>query len=217
MCQVTKIAHRGYSDIYKDNTMEAFKKAVEREFDMIEMDLQLCKHDIIIIYHDQYIQKKLISDLTIEEIKHIDNDIMTFEEFIYKFDYTKTNLYLDLKGSNKLAEKLHQFIDVHNLQYHNIHFASFNLYHLEILFNFNKSYKLGLITYNHLTNDMLDFMIKKYKLYFVALSWNTLEETSIEYIKSLHVKVYTYTADKPCVLEFIKKYNVDGIVSNIRI
>jgi len=217
MCHVTKIAHRGYSDIYKDNTIEAFKKAVERSFDMIEMDLQLCKHDIIIIYHDPYIKKKLISDLTIEQIKKIDKDIMTFEEFIYKFDYTKIPLYLDLKGCNKLAEVLHNFIDKHNLHYHNMYFASFNLHHLQILCDLNKSYKLGLISYNHLTNDMLEFIIKKYKLYFIALSWNSLENTTIEYIQSFNTKVYTYTIDKPCILKFIEKYNIDGVVSNIRI
>lgn len=217
MCHVTKIAHRGYSDIYKDNTIEAFEKAVERNFDMIEMDLQLCKHDIIIIYHDPYIQKKLISDLTIEQIKKIDKDIMTFEEFIHKFDYTKIPLYLDLKGCNKLADVLHKFIDKHNLHYHNMYFASFNLHHLQILYNLNKSYKLGLISYNHLTNDMLEFIIKKYKLYFIALSWNSLENSTIKYIQSFNTKVYTYTIDKPCILKFIEKYNIDGVVSNIRI
>lgn len=217
MCQVTKIAHRGYSDIYKDNTMEAFKKAVERDFDMIEMDLQLCKHDIIIIYHDPYIQKNLISDLTIEEIKHIDNDIMTFEEFIHNFDYTNIALYLDLKGSNKLAEVLHNFICKHSLQYHNMYFASFNLHHLQMLIEFNQSYNLGFITCNHLMNDMLDFIIRKFDLRFIALSWNMLEHTTIEHIHSCNVKVYVYTADKPFILEAIKKYNIDGIVSNIRI
>lgn len=217
MCHVTKIAHRGYSDIYKDNTIEAFKKAVERSFDMIEMDLQLCKHDIIIIYHDPYIKKKLISDLTIEQIKKIDKDIMTFEEFIYKFNYTKIPLYLDLKGCNKLAEVLHNFIDKHNLHYHNMYFASFNLHHLQILCDLNKSYKLGLISYNHLTNDMLEFIIKKYKLYFIALNWNSLENSTIEYIQSFNTRVYTYTIDKPCILKFIEKYNIDGVVSNIRI
>jgi len=217
MCHVTKIAHRGYSDIYKDNTIEAFEKAVQRNFDMIEMDLQLCKHDIIIIYHDVNIEKNLVSELSIEQIKKIDKDIMTFEEFISKFDYTKIPLYLDLKGSNKLSEVLHNFIVKRNLHYHNMYFASFNLNHLQILFNLNKSYKLGLITYNHLTNDMLEFIIKKYRLYFVSISWNSLEDSNIQYIKSLNAKVYTYTIDKPCILKFIKKYNIDGIVSNIRI
>ena len=217
MCHVTKIAHRGYSDIYKDNTIESFKKAVQRNFDMIEMDLQLCKHDIIIIHHDQYIQNKLIADLTIEQIKKIDKDIMTFEEFINKFDHTQIPLYLDLKGCNKLAEMLHNFIDKHNLHYHNMYFASFNLHHLQILYDLNKSYKLGIITYNHLTNDMIKFIIDKYNLKFISISWNSLEHSTIDYINSLKVNVYTYTVDKPCILEFIKKYNIDGIVSNIRI
>jgi len=217
MCQVTKIAHRGYSDIYKDNTMEAFKKAVERDFDMIEMDLQLCKDDIIIIYHDPYINKQFVENLTIEQIKKLDSDIMTFEEFIHKFDYTKIALYLDLKGSNKLAEILDNFINTHNVDYHKMYFASFNLHHLQKLFEFDKTYNLGFITHNHLMNDMFDFVIRKFNLQFIAISWNMLDHSTIDYIQSCNVNVYAYTADKPFILEAIKKYNIDGIVSNIRI
>ena len=47
-----KIAHRGYSDKYKDNTLEAFEHAVRNHFDMIELDIQLCKSGEIIVYHD---------------------------------------------------------------------------------------------------------------------------------------------------------------------
>ena len=98
-----------------------------------------------------------------------------------------------------------------------MYFASFNLHHLQILYDLNKSYKLGIITYNHLTNDMIKFIIDKYNLKFISISWNSLEHSTIDYINSLKVNVYTYTVDKPCILEFIKKYNIDGIVSNIRI
>ena len=37
------IAHRGYSDLYKENTIQAFYAAIENNFDIIELDIQLTK------------------------------------------------------------------------------------------------------------------------------------------------------------------------------
>ena len=58
---------------YKDNTIEAFLKAILHNFDMIEFDIQLTKDEKIIIYHDTYIKNTnnsyFIIDLTYEEIK----------------------------------------------------------------------------------------------------------------------------------------------------
>lgn len=39
-----KIAHRGLSQGLKDNSKIAFEKAIEHNFDMIELDIQLCKY-----------------------------------------------------------------------------------------------------------------------------------------------------------------------------
>ena len=41
--KILEIAHRGYSEFYKDNTIEAFIKAILHKFDMIELDIQLTK------------------------------------------------------------------------------------------------------------------------------------------------------------------------------
>ena len=50
-----KLAHRGYTKQYEDNSLEAFQEALIHNFDMIELDIQLTKDDEIIIFHDQFI------------------------------------------------------------------------------------------------------------------------------------------------------------------
>jgi glycerophosphoryl diester phosphodiesterase len=47
------IAHRGASDIAPENTMSAFKKAVDLESDFIELDLHLSKDLVPVIIHDK--------------------------------------------------------------------------------------------------------------------------------------------------------------------
>ena len=47
-----KIAHRGYSEKYGDNNMISFREALYAGFDMIELDILLCRTGEIVIYHD---------------------------------------------------------------------------------------------------------------------------------------------------------------------
>ncbi len=50
----TKVfAHRGYSSKAPENTMPAFKKAFEVGAHGIELDIQMTKDGVIVIFHDE--------------------------------------------------------------------------------------------------------------------------------------------------------------------
>ena len=49
-----KIAHRGFSQKFKDNSIESFLGAIKENFDMIELDIQLSIDNIIIVNHVIY-------------------------------------------------------------------------------------------------------------------------------------------------------------------
>ena len=66
---ILSIAHQGYSSKYKGNTWKAFKKVKKKGFDMIELDIQLCKSGEIIIYHDVFLKNNRIENMTLLEIK----------------------------------------------------------------------------------------------------------------------------------------------------
>ena len=212
---ILKIAHRGYSEKYKDNTLESFHKAIENNFDMIEMDIQLCKNNIIIIFHDNHYDDKFIRDMTLEEIQNKDSDIITLEYFFKNFEYKKIKIYLDMKGSNSLTSYLYNFIENHNIETKNIYFASFNIKHIYYLFNKNNNLNFGIITYNNLTHLNLHFLIDKYKLKFICIDWSVLDDETINFIHNLNTLVFACTVNSKNSLYFIKKYNIDGIVSDI--
>ena len=52
-----KLAHRGYSAYYPENTMIAFKKAYERGFDGVETDVHMTKDGQLVLIHDEKIVK----------------------------------------------------------------------------------------------------------------------------------------------------------------
>ncbi|MDE0471146.1 MAG: glycerophosphodiester phosphodiesterase family protein [Ekhidna sp.] len=79
----TIIAHKGASGLAPENTMAAFKKALELNVDQIEMDVRHTADEEIIIFHDQTLDRtardtlgnKLTGDVhnyTLKEIKQFD-------------------------------------------------------------------------------------------------------------------------------------------------
>ena len=57
MEQLLKIAHRGYSERYPENTMIAFEKAMEAGADMIELDVHLSADKKLVVIHDETIDR----------------------------------------------------------------------------------------------------------------------------------------------------------------
>ncbi|MCD7808306.1 MAG: glycerophosphodiester phosphodiesterase, partial [Erysipelotrichaceae bacterium] len=64
-----KLAHRGYSAYYPENTMEAFKQAYKRGFNGIETDVHMTLDGQLVLIHDEDISrtsngKGYIKDMT---------------------------------------------------------------------------------------------------------------------------------------------------------
>lgn len=72
--KILNIAHRGYSGKFDENTMIAFKKAIEYKADGIETDVQLSKDNIPILIHDETLNRTTngygyVKDYTLDELK----------------------------------------------------------------------------------------------------------------------------------------------------
>jgi len=71
------IAHRGASSIAPENTLKAFKKAIELKADCIEFDVHKSKDGEIVIMHDANTfratgRSGLIKEMTLEELRLLD-------------------------------------------------------------------------------------------------------------------------------------------------
>ncbi|MDD5169130.1 MAG: glycerophosphodiester phosphodiesterase family protein [Syntrophales bacterium] len=80
-----KIAHRGYSEIYPENTILAFEKAIEAGADMIELDIRLSRDHRLVVIHDNCIDRTsdgsgYVEDLTLAELRryNYNNGMATF-------------------------------------------------------------------------------------------------------------------------------------------
>lgn len=70
------IAHRGFSTQYPENTLLAFKKAIEAGADGIETDLRLTLDNEIILFHDRNLKKHTGIDVKPESLS-----ILALKEF----------------------------------------------------------------------------------------------------------------------------------------
>ena len=103
---VVRIAHRGASRQYPENTLLAFRKAIEQGVDYLEMDLHLTKDREIVVMHDETLDRTTngtgyIWDQTLEELRKLDagqgERIPTLAEVIDLVRPTPVRLCLELK------------------------------------------------------------------------------------------------------------------------
>ena len=210
--QFKSIAHRGFQE--KDNSYISINKAFNKGFDMIELDIQLCKDDII-FYHDLFINNISIETLTYKEILDIDRQVMNLDFFFKNFSYQIVDIYFDLKGNIDLSNKFLNYIRSNNINTSNFYIASFNMNHLDLLKK-NKhqhSYKIGFITCNTFKDDILNLIIDG--LDFISIDIGYLNKNSITFLKKKNLEIFTYTLKDLAQYAEICNFDIDGIVTDI--
>lgn len=78
---IRNIAHRGYSKEYPENTMLAFRKAIEAGCNAIELDVHQSKDGHMMIFHDEELLRTTkisgyIRDFTSQELQNMDASIL---------------------------------------------------------------------------------------------------------------------------------------------
>ncbi len=100
-------AHRGYSEKYAENSMAAYRAAYREGVDNLETDVHLSKDGVIMVMHDDTIDRTTagtgyIHDKTYEELRSYtldgtDEPIPTFEEMLKEFQGKDIKILCELK------------------------------------------------------------------------------------------------------------------------
>jgi glycerophosphoryl diester phosphodiesterase len=201
------IAHRGYSLTHIDNSVDAIREAVHREYDGVEIDVQLCGTGQIVLFHDVYIGNDYVCNLSLNELKQL--GVCSLQDIYDRIpEIRKTLLLLDIKGSDaQITNALKKFYE--NEPTRNVIFCSFNrklIHNLPIHFQKGSTFETTFI------NDEYDMLTRG--LTAIVLHWTCLDHHFISYCKMKDMKVYTYTHKDDKELEYMYKFNVDGIITN---
>jgi glycerophosphoryl diester phosphodiesterase len=126
---VVFVAHRGgIVDGIPENTLAAFRHAIEAGADAIEIDLRGTKDGEIVIMHDETVDRTtdgrgLVSDLTFSELKMLDagggERIPSYEDVLQLTSGTGAILLLDIKESPALDKRqVVRLTEAHDAELH---------------------------------------------------------------------------------------------------
>lgn len=120
------IAHRGASRECPENTLPAFRRAVEIGVDEIETDLVETRDGVVLLHHDETLrcgtQRVPIGQLTLAEVKKINPAVPTLNEVLEVLG-SQVSFCLEFKGAG-LAEHVAALVRKYGLG-RKTHFTSF--------------------------------------------------------------------------------------------
>lgn len=232
MVKSLNIAHRGFSGKYPENTMIAFRKAVEAGCDGIETDVHITKDGAIVICHDEMVYRTtngqgFIKDLTYDEIKKLDAGIKFGEEFknttipdIDEFmDYVKDkNLLVNIELKNgiinyeNLEKRIIEKIYEYGLK-DNVILSSFNHYSMVKVKEIDSSIKTGLLYAANI------YRVHEYAQKVSADALHpyfpsVMNEDIVKGIKDSNIAINAYTVNEEVYMKKLIELGIDGIITN---
>lgn len=223
-------AHRGFSGYYPENTMLAFKKAIEIGVDGIELDVQLTKDNTVVIIHDETIDRTtngdgLVKSYTYDELKKFDasfnfnnfgfNRIPTLEEY---FLLVKD---LDIITNIELKTSVYQYLGIEDSV-------------LELIKKYNLEDKVIISSFNHFSILRMKKLAPQIKCGFLSEDWiidagkytfshqiecyhprfNNLIPEVIEELKKFNIEINTWTVNDERDMLYLKEKGIDSIITN---
>lgn len=224
-------AHRGASGEYPENTMLAFQKAAEMGCDGIETDVQLTKDGVLVICHDELLDRTtdgtgILAEKTYEELsklnaaaqwkdKYKNIRIPTLDELL-EFACDK-NILLNIEIKNSVIDyKNIEKMIIHKLYDYKIEekviISSFNHYSIARCRAIDSSIKLGVLYCSKLYEPWN--YAKQIGADALHPLFYTLDNEDIKSIKKANLAINTYTVNEEKYMKQLIALGIDGIITN---
>lgn len=210
------IAHRGADDQAPEETLPAYKLAVQEKANYIEMDLRETKDQQLILMHDLTVDrttngKGQVGQFSLKQLKMLDagswfkqkyqnQRIITLEELINQFG-SKTNYFIEtrLVDHKLLMEK--DLIDLLNkkglIKKNKVIIESFSAMSLKKIHGMNNPIPLVQLTLLNSQKAFTTKTINKWRKYAmgIGLNSNVADRQLIQKLHQSHLKVYVFFHD----------------------
>ena len=230
---VMVVAHRGFSGAAPENTLVAFRQAIEIGSDMIELDIQLSKDGRIVVMHDETLERTTngrgkVVDHNLKELKKLDagscfgpefsgERIPTLQEVL---DLAKGRVLVNIEIKNPthgqypitdLADKSLQAVKKTGMV-DRVIFSSFNPVSLEHIQKIESRAWVALL-FHRPWNSFLEMTLgKEYEVLNLRNIHLTKEKISQVHKEGMKVNVYTVNTEEE--LEQFVRWGADGIITN---
>ena len=229
------IAHRGFSEEAPENSIAAFRRAIEAKADMIELDVRLSSDDEFVVFHDKKLNRTsdgrgLLRNCTAKELTGMDNGSW----FSRKFSRERIPLLCDIlplakRGVTLNIEIKPDVVSLNGLSVeeeivrlvsrlkssHRVMFSSFNHFMMKAIKRLDQSIATGI-----LYNPIADFRHSPSQLaarahadVFICSKYQITSDV-IDDAHKEECRVYVYGVKSERDVKRIVHLGVDGIISD---
>ncbi|MDZ4383036.1 MAG: glycerophosphodiester phosphodiesterase family protein [Thermodesulfovibrionia bacterium] len=218
-----KIGHRGACGYEPENTLLSFKKAIELNVDMIELDVHVCKTGEVVVIHDDKVDrttdgKGYVAKKTFQKIRTLDagkgQKIPILQEVLDMVDRkAKINIELKGKGTAKpVFGIIEKYVKEKRWSYDDFLISSFNRHELQKFYQLNPKVRLGILIARPTTR--FERFAKKINAYSVNARIDLVNKDFINNVRKKRLKVFVWTVNDFKDIERMKLLEVDGIFSD---
>jgi len=226
------IAHRGASFLAPENTIPAFRMAMELKADMIETDIRLTADRVPVLSHDADIKRITgttlpIHDFTLAELLRYDfgswfsdpfagTRIPTLEDLL-SLTQGEIPLNLEIKKdaprSQGIEEKVLEAVTAKDME-DQVLISCFDLHALKIVRDLRPAVRIGILyDGNGHWKPLLDRALE-----FKAVSFHPEEQSvtpdMVHAFHSREIRVYPYVVDQISRVKELETWGVDGVFTN---
>lgn len=227
------IAHRGFSGVYPENTMLAFRKAIEIGADGIELDVHLSKDGQVMIIHDEALKRTtgldgVVSDYTRAELEKISagktkNDefgftpIPSLEEYLaFMAEHRDKITNIELKTAPvyypEIEEKTLELVRKFDLE-KNIIYSSFNWLSIERMQRLGTISETGLL-FSGMKLYNQAHIIKSLGINYFHPDFNDLTDEIVKSYLDNKVGLNVWTVNEIEDMKVCLSWNIDGLITN---
>jgi glycerophosphoryl diester phosphodiesterase len=226
-------AHRGSSAYAPENTLTAFKLAIDQDADAIELDAKLTSDGHVVVMHDKTVDRTTngsgaIKSLTLDELKRLDAgsklpplyeaEIIptlseVFEEIGHKIliNVELTNYFSPV---DDLPDKVAALVKEYNLQ-EGVMLSSFNMIALLRARNLLPNTPLGLLTFTGLAGITIKSRLLHFSpLFAINPSYKDVTKNLVTNAHQENFKVYAYTVNQSEDIRQVIDAGVDGFFTD---
>jgi len=229
------IAHRGYRAKYPENTLCAFKAALDAGAAMLELDVTLSRDRKLVVIHDDTLQRTTngrgpVSGLTLAELKQLDAGSWfsarfageRLPELIEVLDLVDGRALINIEIKPHAYESSHP-IDAIERQVLEllrrekaqdyVILSSFNFSLLKQLAALEDAPALALITKHPARRDTVAMCLR-----LKAFSWHPehliLSPAQVKMMHAAGIKIFPYNMQSPEEFKRVLAMGVDGVIIN---
>ena len=218
-----KIAHRGASGQYPENTLLAFAKALEMGADALELDVHVCKTGEPVVIHDDTLERTTtgkgeVALHTLAELKKLEagqgEPIPTLAE-LFDLVAGKAVIFIELKSLDSalpVARLIQRHVREKGWRYDQLIAMSF---HHELLTQ-AKAFDGGIYLSASLMEMPYDLAagLKNLGAWAVTPCVDKVTPAFITDARQRGLKIFTWTVNTPERVAYAKSLGVDGIMGD---